>query len=84
MPLEYDPTEYGSVEEAARSRAEMEREFGMPRQPHPNTEFGRLVNRHHAESDDAMNREFGGPSTAETYRRWNVESDAPKDRGYDP
>lgn len=85
MSTEYDPTEYGSVEEAARSRAAAEREFGMPSKPYPNTEFGRRVNEHHAEAEDAANREFGGPSRAQTRAKWGLPDDtAQRNRGYDP
>ncbi len=87
MSTDYDPTEYGSAAEAAASRAAMEREFGMPSKPHPDTEFGRRVNEHHAEFEDGMNREFGGPSRAVTRQKWGLAGVAepkPPINGYDP
>jgi hypothetical protein len=73
--MDYDPTEFGSVEEAAQNRAGLEREFGMPKQAHPNTEFGRRVNEIHFKRDAAMNDEFGwgGTTRQQLRKRWGLE-----------
>ena len=87
MSREYDPTEFGSDEEYARCRAEMEREFGMPRQPHPDTAVGRRINEIHADFEDGMNSELGGPSRAQTRAKWglaHVPDPKPPINGYDP
>jgi hypothetical protein len=59
----FDPTE-GDLDETARSRAEMEREFGMPSQPHPSGPLGDRVNKLHRDYQAAMNDEFGWPPGA--------------------
>jgi hypothetical protein len=60
--MDWDPSQFRSVEDAALSRAEMDSEFGMPRKPYANTRFGRLVNREHYSRATEMNNEFGwGP-----------------------
>lgn len=71
--LTYDPTEFGSPEEYARSRAEMDREFGMPSKPYEG-EVGRLVNAEHFRRDAAMNDEFGWGNTTRAGLRakWNL------------
>ena len=75
IPLEYDPTEYGSLEEAAQSRAAMEQEFGKPSKPHANTEFGRRVNQLHFEQEAAINDEFGwlGTTREGLAKRWGLD-----------
>ncbi len=87
MSAEYDPTEFGSDEEYARFRAGMERELGMPSKPHPDTAVGRRINEIHADFDDEMNREFGGPSRQQTRAKWglaHVPDTKPTVNGYDP
>ncbi len=73
--LSYDPSEYGSVEEAARARAAMDQEFGMPCQPYANNQMGRLVNEHHAQQQTEMNNEFGwcGTTPGDLRRRWGLD-----------
>jgi hypothetical protein len=74
MPdLSYDPTEYGSPEEYARSRANMDREFAMPRKPYTGA-VGRLVNAHHARFEAAMNDDFGwgGTTPEQLARKWHL------------
>lgn len=66
---DYDPTEYSSPEEYARSQANMEREFGMPATPHENTPIGRMINQHHYDHDKAMNDELGWHDTTEANLR---------------
>ncbi len=87
MSTNYDPTEFSSDEEYARSRAAADAEFGMPRKPYPNDAVGRRINEIHADREDDMNREFGGPSREETRRKWGL-GDVPDSRkpinGYDP
>ena len=61
--MDYDPTEFGSVEEAAQNRASMEREFGMPKTAHENDEMGRRVNEIHFQKDAAMNDDLGWHGT---------------------
>lgn len=71
--LGYDPTEYASPEEFARSRCEMDREFGMPSTPYTG-ELGRLVNAEHFRRDAEMNDEFGwgGQTRADLRKRWDL------------
>lgn len=71
--LDYDPTEYSSPEDAARSRVEADREFGMPRQAYSNeTAAGRLANKLHHDRDAAMNDELGwhGTSRKDLAKKW--------------
>lgn len=87
MSTDYDPTEFSSPADYARSRAAADVEFGMPSKPYPITEVGRRINEIHADREDAANREFGGPSRAETRRKWGLAGVAdpkPPINGYDP
>jgi|AGTN01.2.fsa_nt_gi hypothetical protein len=71
--MSYDPTEFGSPEEAARNQAAMEREFGMPKQAHSNSDdVGRRVNRIHHDADTAMNNDLGwhGTTREDLRRKW--------------
>lgn len=74
MPLEYDPTEYGSMEEAAKSRAAMEQEFGKPSKPHADTPFGRRVNELHYQQERDMNNDLGwhGQTDAGLRKKWGL------------
>lgn len=71
--LNYDPTEYSSAEEYAKSRAEMDREFGMPKRPYTGA-VGRRVNQQHYERERDMNNEFGwgGTTDADLRRKWGL------------
>lgn len=71
--LSYDPTEFGSDEEYARSRAEMDAEFGMPSQPYTGS-VGRMVNEHHYRRQRDMNNDLGwhGTTDDELRKRWDL------------
>ncbi|HEY9777849.1 MAG TPA: hypothetical protein V6C81_29075 [Planktothrix sp.] len=74
--MRWDPTEFASIDEAARVYADADREFGMPRQAYPADDpLGSRINRQHYERDKAMNGELGwhGGTDAELRRRWNLE-----------
>lgn len=72
--MKYDPTEFSSLEEAARNRAAMEQEFGKPSRPHPNDEMGRRVNELHFEQEAAMCDEFGWGSLTrgQLRKKWGL------------
>jgi len=74
--LDYDPTEFGSAEEAARNQVEADREFGMPRERYDSSnEMGRRANQLHAEREIAMNDDLGwvGGNTREKVRKkWGL------------
>lgn len=71
--LSFDPTEFGSAEEFARSRADMDAEFGMPTKPYTG-EVGRLVNQQHFEREAARRDEFGwhGSTRADLRKQWDL------------
>lgn len=74
--MSYDPTVFGSADEAAANQAAMEREFGMPRQAHSNSdEVGRRVNKIHHDADAAMNDDLGWGRTtrADLRRKWRQD-----------
>jgi hypothetical protein len=70
----YDPTEYRSAEEAARSHMEMDREFGMPSKPYTG-EFGKRVNELHAQRETEINNEWGWGRTTpkDVKKRWGLD-----------
>jgi hypothetical protein len=74
--MSYDPTEYSSIDEAARSRAAMDAELGMPSKPYPRSdELGRRVNREHFERQARMNDELGwcGQTREGLAKKWGVD-----------
>lgn len=72
--MRYDPTEFSSDEDYARSVVSANLEFGMPRQSYPNDSVGRLINQKHYEHERDMCNEFGwyGLTDADLRRKWNV------------
>ena len=68
----------GDIDARARLQAEMEREFGMPRQPHSNADpVGRRVNELHFAFQAEMNDEFGwhGTTHASLAKEWGLTPD---------
>ena len=71
--LSYDPTEFSSPEDYARSHAQLDREHGMPHQAYSG-EVGQLVNKEHARRQADMNNELGwcGSTPEQLRKKWNI------------
>jgi hypothetical protein len=72
---DYDPTEFSSAADYARSRAAADAEFGMPSRAYKPGPVGSRVNQIHHDRQAAMNDEFGwGRTSKEDLRRkWGVD-----------
>ncbi|MCC7529299.1 MAG: hypothetical protein IT342_12320 [Candidatus Melainabacteria bacterium] len=73
MSTGYDPTEFSSDADYARSRAAADAVFAMPpSKPYPDTAAGRHINENHADREDGINREFGVPFREQTRKKWGI------------
>ena len=64
---------FDSPEKLARCQADMDQEYGMPREPYTGN-TGPLVNKIHHRMQERMNNEFGwhGTTPEQLRKRWDI------------